>query len=411
MVRINNHKYPNQSNSTKRCIIFRRGVHIIIRVLPVIQKMLNIAWIALAFYLLAETVRTMIIDQGQHIARLFILYLGLIILFVVTKKYKDIDYKYLFILIAVLCIFYYSAYIIQGLVAEYILHTSKYASQSITWAGSAYAVLPLLIGIPVGMALFNHVSVKIRVLGALIGVFSVGVHFYYSSRVLLAILMCYVVLSFFVLNWKKALTYTAIVLLTLAILITGMTIRRSADSNIKECEIDTVYIEGYRNIFSYLPKILYSGGGIDSVRDTDQDRVLHAIAPIQAVLNSPYFGYGTYQSHYVLKTYLANLGEYHESDKIYTTGFSSFLTDFGFVGFGLLVLIYIFNFFLIIFKRGKYWLFVVFALCFSFVWLFINNILDNMLWWLLLCPYGLLWRLNNEERDNKLVDTDSVSFN
>ncbi len=352
-------------------------------------------------------------DQGQHIVRWMFLFAGLIILFYITNKYKSVQYKNLYTVIVVICLIYYSFYLIQGLIAVYILGMGKWDSQSITWTGNAYAVLPLLVSIPCAISLFVNQKQKLAVVGYLMICLSTIFSFYFESRILLIILIAFGILSFFVIKWQKALILLSTVILIFVLLLGGVTLSRS----LKHGSLDLGYVDGYTTLISdyanslNLKKQLKTDNVTNIIRQSDSGRVIHIMAPIEAVKNNPVFGHGTYQSHNILKYHLERWGEYHDSEKVYTTGFGSYLTDYGWLGFGLLIINFICTGLILLLKRGKYWLFYGFALCIAFIWLFISNITDNMLWWLLICPYGILERLSYEKRDNRMVNTDSINLN
>jgi hypothetical protein len=130
---------------------------------------------------------------------------------------------------------------------------------------------------------------------------------------------------------------------------------------------------------------------------TDTDRMIEIVAPIKA---STLFGYGTYMHHTVLAPYIiteaANRGIVFGSDFVRVTGFAAFLTDYGWVGFGLLIINFICVGLKLILNRSKIWLLLGVSLCFAFGWLLVSNILDNVMWWLLIVPFGILERMNKE---------------
>ena len=227
-------------------------------------------------------------------------------------------------------------------------------------------------------------------LGLLVGISAVSVSFYYESRVLMFLIVIFLIVSFFVIGWKRALIYSGITIGTWLLLTLYVSIMRSIDQAVFDNKItlfnfqmDTTYFNSYKERF---------GDYFNSVTSitpqlNDTDRMTSIIEPIKA---SSLFGYGTYQHHTVLVPYIKT------SNFIRTTGFGAFLTDYGWVGFGLLVLNFICTGLKLILNRSKIWLLMGVSLCFGFGWLFVSNILDNVLWWLLIVPFGILERLNYE---------------
>jgi len=342
-------------------------------------------------------------NQSLPVLRWLILFVCLIPLYFILKKYKDIEYRHIFTLICVLCLVYYIGYLGQGLYSENILKISRYDSQGFVWAGSSIAVLPFIIGLPCGMWLFNHQSIKLRVLGILVGVSAVCVCFYYESRILIVLLACCLIVSVFVLDWRKALVYIGIIVAVWVSLVIYTTILRSFMINMTQNVttirifnflIDTTYFTSYTDRTGEY--ITYAITGTTS--QTDVGRVISILAPFNA---TDLFGHGTYLHHTVLPPYFREMAMVKSPDIVIpdfirTTGFASYLTDYGFIGLGLLIINFIFVGLKLILNRSKIWLLIGVSLCFCFGWLFVSNILDNVLWWLLIVPFGLLEKLNDK---------------
>jgi len=325
----------------------------------------------------------------MYILRWLGLYAGLLVLLYAAWIYRNKEYKYLKLVILYICTGYYALYLLQGLIFEFILGMGKWDSQSILVAGNAYAVFGCLIAIPISLEYYNQNKNKKFIV--LFTILLTTVAFYFESRVLLFILLAFGVASLFVIHWKKSLIYLMIVVVTLCGWLGWVTICRTTGFG----SLDLSYVSGYTDLIRDYTTSFKNIGKVeplDILRDTD--RIAHNLAPIDAVKDKP-FGYGTYQSHYVLRSYLEKYGETQTSTLVYTTGFASYLTDYGWVGFGLLTINFLLTGLIILLKRNKYWLFYGMVICGALLWLFISNITDNMLWWLLITPQGLIWRLNN----------------
>ena len=227
------------------------------------------------------------------------------------------------------------------------------------------------------------------------GICAVAVIFYYESRILMFLLIASLIVSFLVIGWKKALIYSGIIIGTWLLLTIYVSIMRSIDQavfvnsiSIFNFQIDTTYFNSYKERFGdYFQSITTA-----IPQSNDVDRMTAILAPINV---SSLFGYGTYQHHLILAPYIRELGG-NVPDFVRTTGFGAFLADYGWMGFGLLTLNFICVGLKLILNRSKIWLLLGVSLCFAFIWLFISNILDNVLWWLLIVPFGLIERLNYE---------------
>jgi hypothetical protein len=370
--------------------------------------------LALTIYCFIQTVRTVSETQSIEIIRWLFFFFALVFLCLLTTRQVKAQFKYIPELICILCLVYYVSYIGQGLYSETFLHISRFKSQGTIWAGSSYAVLPFVVGLPCGIWLFGHSLQKQRVIGALVGVCAVAVIFYYESRILLLLLVGCLIVSFFIIGWKNALIYLGIVLGTWLILLIYTSIMRSIDQatfahsiTIFGFTMDTQYFDSYKErTGEYFQAIATA-----KPMETDVDRIVHLLSPFNALKGNELFGYGTYQHHTILPQYFRELIsiKYPElkvniSNFVRTTGFGAFITDYGFVGFGLLILNFICVGIKLIFNRSKMWLLLGVSLCFAFIWLFISNILDNVLWWLLIIPFGLLDRLNYEVINERKIE-------
>jgi hypothetical protein len=337
--------------------------------------------------------------QSIEIIRWLFLFFALAWLCIFTLRQYESSFKHIPTLICILCLVYYIGYIIQGLYSENILKVSRWDSQGTVWVGSSYAVLPLIVGIPCGVWLFGHSLRKLRLLGLSVGIVAVVICFYYESRILMLLLASCLAVSFFVIGWKRALIYIGIILATWGLLLLYTSIMRSINQavfnhsiTLFNMQIDTTYFNSYKERL---------GEYLQLETTNDNDRMLAILAPINA---SSVLGYGTYQHHYVLSQYINDLG-CNVSQFVRTTGFGSFLVDYGWTGFGLLIINFICVGLKLILNRSRIWLLLGISLCFGFGWLFVSNILDNVLWWLLIVPFGMLERLNYEA-NQRVVDNN-----
>lgn len=81
-----------------------------------------------------------------------------------------------------------------------------------------------------------------------------------------------------------------------------------------------------------------------------------------------------------------------------TTGFGAFLIDYGFVGLFLLGGNVVCSGLSILAQRTRFSIILFVAMGIGMAWLMISNILDNLLFWMLIIPYGILWKLGIDKQ-------------
>ena len=384
------------------------------RWLFVIQKSQAIFWFALAFYLIYETLRSwnLVYEYPLQIIRWLGLFVLLIPLYFILKRESQKQYKHLPLFIICCSVVYSVAYLAQGLICE-ANHISRYADQGNFVAGSSYAVYPFIIVIPAVIKLISSPNAKIRALVIVCVVLMVSVGFYYDSRVLGYTLAGFVGLSWFVLPWRKALLFCTVIIGTWFLLSCYVTFLRSTDGTILGNsawtilgkKIDISYFSSYVNLYG---SILNNSTEIiaGTVQIGDADRLTHIISPINAITVNPItalFGYGTYEHHLVLHPFLQEVADSRGlgvkiNEFVRTTGFGAYLTDYGFVGMFLLLGNVFCGALSIFLQKTRFSLVLVSALGIGILWLVVSNIIDNMLFWLLIAPFGILWKMGIDKQ-------------
>jgi len=379
-----------------------------------VQRTHVIFWFALVFYLIFETIRSwnLVYEYPLQLIRWLGLFILLIPLYFILKSESQKHYKHLPLFIVCCSIAYSVSYLAQGLICE-ANHISRFADQGNFVAGSSYAVYPFIIVIPAVLSLISSPSAKIKALVIVCVVLIVSVGFYYDSRVLGYTLVGFMGLSWVVLPWKKALLFCLTIFGTWFLLSCYVTFLRSTDGTvlgdstftILDKKIDILYFSSYINLYggtiNNAPQI-----AAGTVQVGDVDRLTHIIAPINAVTVNPItalFGYGTYEHHLVLQPFIQSVADSRGltvkiNEFVRTTGFSAYLTDYGFVGMFLLMGNVFCGALSILLQKTRFSLVLVSALVIGILWLVVSNILDNMLLWLLIAPFGILWKIGVDKQ-------------
>lgn len=375
-----------------------------------LQKTHRIIWFTLVIYLVVETLRSwnLCLDYPVQMLRWLLIFAILIPLYFVLKNESSNQYKHLFLFIVCCSIAYSLIYLAQGMILEFN-GINRYDTQGTLVAGSSYAVFPFVAVIPSVIGLFYAYNAKIKALGVICIVLMVAIAFYYDSRVLTLLLLFFTIIVWFIVPKIDALIFTVAVLGTWLLLALYVSVLRSVDGTILPNEtsviifgsnFDITVFKAYGNMVSESTQI------IANTRATDGDRIAHIIAPVNTVMVNPLtalFGYGTYQHHSVLTPYLQAVSDARGLNAIIpsftrTTGFGAFLIDYGFVGLFLLGGNVVCSGLSILTQRTRFSIILFIAMGIGMAWLLISNILDNLLFWMLIIPYGILWKLGIDKQ-------------
>jgi len=275
-------------------------------------------------------------------------------------------------------VLYFGLYVVHGVFAELFRGITRFDTQSIEWAGSSYAMFPLIAVVPAALLLLKRGGRNACRLGWAVWWATLVAAFYYSSRV----------------GWLTLLGF--IVISPLA----KVGIRRTISLGICFMLVFSFfYGAGKSGLFfrglQESVQVLYTP------RESDLDRNLHLRAACPSLSKdweAWLFGHGIHSHRFVLPPQLQNLYDQYlpgtvVKDVVRTTGFTALLVDTGLVGMFLLTINFLFAVREICIRtRGERFLFAS-ALLVAFLWLFVSNIQDVMLFYILIMPSGLLVQL------------------
>ncbi len=357
----------------------------------------SIAFVAWMGYLIIQAVRGGLATDDSRVIRWVFLYgallLGTFVMPMPHFRFNDIRKMYTAILIATLVGFV--VYFAQGFYFEgqFEFH-GRYLSQDQYVAGSATAVFPILVALPAAILVFRENAPMLRMLAWSTLIMTVIVAWYFDSRVTWLVMAAFLVVGFLRIGVRRV-----VVLLSLA-LVAGFLILPQASENLVPY-VNNLYVTSTALV-----------GGNDK---GDLDRTLQIEAAIEASRQdwgTALFGHGLSTAKFVITPYLKetyarhNLDEssrmlrltggvsYVEATILRTTGFGVFLIDTGVVGLLLLGL----NVLLVankLLQSGSPKRFVILAIVpLVSLWLFVNDIQDIVLLYLLIMPYGVIEQLN-----------------
>jgi hypothetical protein len=296
---------------------------------------------------------------------------------------------------------YFAAYLGQGFYAEAFRHASRFSTQGFEWAGSAGATFPLVAAVPAAIFLLRDSARKWRGLGVALIVVSMIVAYYYDSRVAYLVIMAFLIASPTVLGLRRAAIFVALVLVALG----GIYFFGSW--------------AGFMERISRISQML--SGSVDflwSPRASDVDRYALMYASFSAVnanLWTWLFGYGIYSERFVIVPYLRRLyGSIPGVNKSLgnlarTEAFEALFIDTGYIGMLLLTGNFFFVALSLIAQKSPMRIILLLALVLTFLWLFVADIQDAVLLYLIIMPMGPLAQLGQRRTATQALSNLSAN--
>jgi len=307
-------------------------------------------------------------------------------------------------------IIYFILYLWQGRFGEiYNLHVykhfGKFATQGETWVGTAAAVFPLIITIPATLLLSKDKSISKLFLVSFSLIISLYSCVYFDVRIGLLCFWGYLILSVLSGSMNKLLFVLSTLLIGLFLLNP-----ERMDKAVKIIAPRTIQLTETANFFIKPAK-------------SDFGRKQHLKAGFIRLFNNPVtflVGDGYYVSRFSLRKPLLQVGaqyNYAHTSSIQTIGLSAFMVDTGILGVFLLCINFYFATKVALLRIKGYdilnRLFAIFIIVFTFLWLIIVNIQDDVLYFLLFMPGGLLIQLCQYDwraLDRTLIINRKTSF-
>jgi len=296
-------------------------------------------------YMLMESVVGVIYNDDLRIIRWILFYamFGIIgaIVYYRGNEFPFPSFKGTSLIIVITTVILYIGYLGQGMYFDSVLGLyGRYLSQDMIWAGSAYAVFPTLVAAPAAFYLVNDPAVRVRILAWSLIAITMGVAFYFSSRITWLVLAgCFVV---FVRKFK--------VKAAIAITITFFV-------------IFSVFMTRPEESFSaFVEDVFQASQAIWSPGESDINRNLQLRAGLMRVTDNPktfLIGDGIYSHRFTVIPYVEKLYRLYLPDLrvhlipgtrddtvgltiFHTVGFTALLIDTGLIGMLLFLMNYLF---------------------------------------------------------------------
>ena len=362
------------------------------------DKLHKLFFFLLITYFIIQSFRGLIIWGDWRITRwiLFYLALGLFSLIISKKDFPVPNKKQIALLISLSTLFYFIAYLTHGFIAENIRGLGRFNLQGVEWSGTAYAVFPMIIAVPSALFLIRDKVVKYKLIGWLVLIILLLTGFYYDSRISFLTILAFLLISPFILKIQRSIIFLLCFLLIFSLFLNSEIGKRVFRN------IGGFYQTMYRSTITVFL-------GESGQRPSDLDRYTAwqgALMTVNTNWSTLFWGYGIHSSHFVMQPYLQKLyTEYlpgvAASENIRTTGIAAFLVEIGLIGMFLLIINFILTALKIISQTSfEFKITAILILLISFIWPFISNIQDIVLFYLLIMPPGLLIQFAKTQNGN-----------
>lgn len=351
----------------------------------ILQNIHNYLFAAFILYMALESARGYFIWNNPNALRWtgFYIMLGFLFLVMSYRPFSFFDrYKNLIVTISSALI-YFICYLSHGIYSGIFRNINWSYLQGREWTGGAYANFPGILAIPAALIALRDKAInsRWRFLALLLLAICFFSGFYYESRISLLVFGIFFILF----ALKAGLKKIAPIILILMILLAAYF---SLDGGIAK------NIRNYSNVFI---------GTLEGKHDLD--RLMHLEASINSVKKdwkTFLFGYGIYSHHFVMIPYLqeisdANLRNVKVEGPVITESFMAYLLDTGWIGIMLLFSNFLCAGIAIFSKKNSNTVFILAILFILFFWMFVTNLNDFILFYIMIMPNGLLFNLNNKE--------------
>jgi hypothetical protein len=328
-------------------------------------------FLTMMVYLLFESLRGMIILQDLRIIRYVLLFLtlGILSYMMAKKELPPSGIRNVAGLIVLAVLFQLGLYYAHGLYTESYTDLSRYEVQSYEWAGTAYAIFPLLIGVTALPFLQRKGGVMPRLAALILIALGIELAYYYDSRWAWLTLTTYGIFWFLLLSFRKKL-----IVLSLFFWIAAAVLATDSIEWVKDIIQETRYD-------IYIPMT--------------EGRLFYNTVAFSALIDSVvafFVGYGFYAHRVILTAYVPG----YEGGFVRVTGFSGFIVDVGVGGFALFVSNFVYTFREILQENHiltKEKTYLCLSLFFSLLWFFSTPLQDVFYYYLIIMPGGLLVQL------------------
>lgn len=318
-----------------------------------------------------------------------------------TFPFPDTRRAWRLILVGALIAF--GSYMVQGLYFENALGTewARFENQDYFWAGSAYAVFPIVLGMPAALFFVRDRSMQMKCLAWTALVLYMAVGFYFLSRVTWMVMAAFIWTNVDRIGILRGATIAAAFM---ALFVTVGPVEMS-------------------NVPLFFGELLTTSQAFTNPEDSDVTRNLQIRAAFDTIADNwltAITGSGIYTNRFRIAPHIVSLQavfldqrylkqslvvhratEPSDSEggrAVYrTTGFPALLIDTGIIGMFLFAANFCCAGAAVLRTRSPARRMLVLIPPIVFLWLFVTNTADIVLQYLLIMPHGLLIRLSDSD--------------
>jgi hypothetical protein len=358
-------------------------------------------WIFLimVLYMIAQSFRGLIVLESLRKIR-WVVYFGMlgIMAFIISNKGFPVPSgRKISLIIAISTLGYLILYIVWGLFSEIVRGISRWDLLCVEWGTTAYSSFPLVIAIPAVILLLKDRSHIYRWVGWITLITAILEAFYYDSRVSWLVIFGFLFVSLFKLGIRRVIFFLSCFLLIFSLYL-------GINNKAKFAEESSIF---WGKLSKTAQSICFwNASTVTNVTKTEIERKAHMQVGFISVMQnwkSFLFGYGYQVSGVVIGPHLKKI--YEDSgfpefaatvkEDQSTVGFTALFVDTGWIGILLLGMSFLFIARkILIQKKDPYRLLFLLSLLFTFLWLFVVNIADIVLFYFLIMPNGLLVQLS-----------------
>jgi hypothetical protein len=349
-------------------------------------------------YMIIECARGMILLESLRKIRWIIYFsmLGVLSFMLSKKAFSVPNRRKLSLIISISTLIYFVTYTVYGLFSQWFRKVDIWSLETVEWASTAYAIFPVIIAVPACLFLIKEKKRIYRWIGLTTLISALITAFFYDSRVAWLVIIAFLIISLPFLGFRKSIIFFLIFFIILNL---------------------TIYYfwPEWRTFSQFKGELLRSTLSILNVyKPENPDKVRRIL--IQVILAKDFwgdwksllFGYGFRAHGYIVGPYIADKFS-NDLDPLLeglkkqgsSEAFTALLVDSGLFGMLLLAI----NFLLTarnVLKRTKfnlkdYRIVLLLVLPLMFSWLFVINLVDIVLFYLIIMPNGLLIQLSRFE--------------
>lgn len=362
----------------------------------------------LIMYIIFQCFRGILVLDSPRKIRWVVFYMmiGTLVPLLYKRRYPIPSVRKMLFFVLIASLLYFSIYLSCGILVEYLgisryqLQFAQTGNPFAIWGTTAYVMFPIVIAMPAIIIFLKDRERVYRRLGWTTLIVLVCTTLYYDSRVAILAITAFMLISLFSLGIRRWLTMAFISVLVLGFFF-SVVWQKKRDIN--------YFLSDTFGTISSLRQAEQSGIG-----GHDIDRYVWAKAGFLGIVDSWQhflFGYGFRTSGRVVAPFVYDLFISYKRPKVYdedvsTEAITNLLVDTGMVGLLLLLI----NFILVALQIWK-WKenpnrnVLVLSLFIMFGYLFVVNILDVMLFYLMIMPSGILVQLSRYNHTKVLTNS------